>query len=83
MKSVLLGLIKLYQWFSPMLHALCGPGFGCRFTPTCSRYCEEAIQVHGTWYGGWLGMRRVCRCHPWGGSGYDPVPAGPVRKALE
>ena len=46
----------------------------CRFTPTCSQYAIEALQKHGPFKGLWLALRRLLRCHPWGGSGYDPVP---------
>ncbi len=46
----------------------------CRFTPTCSQYALEAIRKHGPVRGGLLAIKRICRCHPWGGSGYDPVP---------
>tara|TARA_B100000900_G_scaffold262266_1_gene223513 strand:- start:712 stop:933 length:222 start_codon:yes stop_codon:yes gene_type:complete len=61
--------IKIYQiLISPLL----GPS--CRFTPTCSQYTIEAIQKHGPFKGGWLGFRRILRCHPWGGCGHDPVP---------
>ena len=49
-------------------------GTRCRFLPTCSTYLAEAVIAHGAVRGGWLGLRRVCRCHPWGGAGYDPVP---------
>lgn len=79
MKFVLLGLIAVYRFLvKPALQFIAGPGGSCRFTPTCSRYCEEAIRVHGAWKGGFLGVRRICRCHPWGGQGYDPVPAKPL-----
>lgn len=53
---------------SPMLPA------SCRFTPTCSQYALEALRKHGPIKGLWLAIRRIARCHPWGGSGYDPVP---------
>ncbi|MDD3108275.1 MAG: membrane protein insertion efficiency factor YidD [Alistipes sp.] len=46
----------------------------CRFTPTCSAYCVEALRKHGLLKGCYLSLRRLMRCHPWGGSGYDPVP---------
>jgi putative membrane protein insertion efficiency factor len=46
----------------------------CRFTPTCSQYFIEALQIHGVIKGSYLGIKRLLRCHPWGGSGYDPVP---------
>ena len=46
----------------------------CRYTPTCSQYAIEAIRKHGPFKGLWLAIKRICRCHPWGGSGYDPVP---------
>jgi len=46
----------------------------CRFTPTCSQYAVEAIRKHGPFKGFWLAVKRISRCHPWGGSGYDPVP---------
>ncbi|HLK27883.1 MAG TPA: membrane protein insertion efficiency factor YidD [Puia sp.] len=62
-------LIKLYQWIiSPIL----GPK--CRFTPTCSHYAVEALKKHGIFKGLWLAIKRILRCHPWGGHGYDPVP---------
>lgn len=62
--------IRFYQLcISPMF-----PG-SCRFTPTCSQYAVEALRVHGPLKGLWLATRRILRCHPWGGSGYDPVPS--------
>ena len=61
--------IKIYQIIiSPLL----GPS--CRFTPTCSQYAVEAIQKYGPVKGSWLSIKRIIKCHPWGGSGYDPVP---------
>lgn len=49
-------------------------GHNCRYQPTCSAYALEALEKHGAVRGGWLTFRRLCRCHPWGSSGYDPVP---------
>jgi putative membrane protein insertion efficiency factor len=66
----LLALIKLYQWvISPIL----GPN-KCRFMPTCSHYAAQALKKHGPFKGTWLAIKRISRCHPWGGKGYDPVP---------
>jgi hypothetical protein len=65
----LLALVWVYRkLISPLL------GVNCRFEPSCSVYAEEALRCYGGLYGGWLVLRRICRCHPWGGSGYDPVP---------
>jgi hypothetical protein len=67
--------IRGYQWtLSPLLSALAGPGNGCRFQPTCSAYFLEAVERYGAWRGGWVGLKRLARCHPWGGQGADPVP---------
>ena len=67
--------IRVYQALvSPLLEMLCGPGGGCRFEPTCSHYFLEACATHGAWRGGWLGVKRIARCQPWGGQGPDPVP---------
>jgi putative membrane protein insertion efficiency factor len=69
------GLVRLYRKvLSPILHAVFGPAYGCRFIPTCSQYVGDALEAHGLMKGGILGLKRICRCHPWGGSGYDPVP---------
>jgi uncharacterized protein len=68
-------LIRGYQvCISPLLSALTGPNGGCRFHPTCSRYFMEAVETHGVSRGSWLGVKRLLRCHPWGGQGFDPVP---------
>jgi len=67
--SIFLVLIRAYQLLlSPML------GASCRYTPTCSQYAIEAIRKHGPFKGGWLALKRISRCHPWGGHGHDPVP---------
>jgi putative membrane protein insertion efficiency factor len=72
----LIGAVRIYRAIiSPMLTAVFTPlGFGCRFHPTCSQYAAKAIRTHGACKGTWLAARRLCRCHPWGGSGHDPVP---------
>ena len=64
----LIAVVKFYQ--------LCISPFtppSCRFTPTCSQYAVEALRKYGPVKGGWLTLKRLARCHPWGGSGYDPV----------
>src|SRR5690349_846825 len=67
--------IRLYRAvLSPLQKVIFGPTAGCRFTPTCSLYAMEAIQVHGALKGSALAAGRLCRCHPWGGCGDDPVP---------
>lgn len=67
--SVLVGMVQVYKrcispYFPP----------SCRFTPTCSTYAIEALRKHGPLRGTWLTLKRILKCHPWGGSGYDPVP---------
>ncbi|MEH0158055.1 membrane protein insertion efficiency factor YidD [Limibacter armeniacum] len=69
MSKVLILFVKFYQlMISPWLPQ------SCRYTPTCSQYMIEAIKKHGPLKGTKLGLKRIGRCHPWGGSGYDPVP---------
>lgn len=69
MKKVFLSLIRFYQkWLSPGLPA------SCRFYPSCSEYTYQAIEKYGALRGGWLGVRRIARCHPFNPGGFDPVP---------
>lgn len=68
-KKLLVWPILFYQRY---ISTLTPPA--CRFTPTCSQYAIEAIEKYGPMKGLWLAIRRISRCHPWGGSGYDPVP---------
>ena len=63
------GAIRTYQHSLSMVL-----GRRCRYLPTCSDYTDDAIQTHGVWAGGWVGLARICRCQPWGGSGFDPPP---------
>jgi uncharacterized protein len=69
LSGLLIGLVRLYQLFiSPLL------GANCRYSPTCSAYMIGSIREWGPLKGTWLGLKRIGRCHPWGGSGHDPVP---------
>lgn len=69
MRRLLLGLVRGYQLFvSPWLPV------ACRYRPTCSQYATEALTRYGAWKGTGLALRRLARCHPWGGQGDDPVP---------
>ncbi len=74
----LVGLVKFYRYaISPLL------GANCRFEPTCANYAIEALETHGALRGGWLALRRLARCHPWGGSGYDPVPGAESQRGSQ
>lgn len=69
LKFIFIGIVRFYQYaISPLFPP------ACRYTPTCSQYTLEAIKVHGALKGARLGFKRISSCHPWGGSGYDPVP---------
>jgi putative membrane protein insertion efficiency factor len=73
----MIGAVRAYKLFvSPLL------GHNCRYLPSCSDYAIEAIRTHGPASGGWLTAKRLCRCHPWGGDGYDPVPPFPIRRPI-
>lgn len=70
-----IGMIRGYQLvLSPLKYFLFGSASSCRFQPTCSEYARQAILKHGALKGSWLALRRISRCHPLGGCGYDPVP---------
>ncbi len=69
LSSLFLALIAFYR---TCISPLTPPA--CRYTPTCSQYAQEAIRKYGPFKGGRLALKRILRCHPWGGSGYDPVP---------
>ena len=74
-QHILIFIVRCYRWgLSPMKTAVFGPAGHCRFTPTCSQYALEAIQTQGALRGIVLAGVRLCRCHPWGGCGHDPVP---------
>ena len=75
MRTVLMALVRFYRgYISPFTPP------SCRYDPTCSAYALEALDRHGAVKGSWMALRRILRCHPWGGSGYDPVPGSPVRE---
>jgi len=75
---ILKGLLKGYKLFiSPFL----GPR--CRFFPSCSDYASESLSFHGVFKGSFLAIKRLLKCHPWGGEGYDPVPRSSLKKSCE
>jgi putative membrane protein insertion efficiency factor len=65
---LLIAMVWIYRWTLGWFM-----GGQCRFNPTCSQYMLDAVAKHGPWRGGWRGIKRICRCHPWGGSGHDPA----------
>jgi putative membrane protein insertion efficiency factor len=68
LKFIPLAIIRFYQYaISPLLKP------SCRFTPSCSQYGLDAVNKYGAFKGSWMALKRIMRCHPWGGSGYDPV----------
>ncbi|NDA27108.1 MAG: membrane protein insertion efficiency factor YidD [Verrucomicrobia bacterium] len=74
MKTAFLFLIRAQRAMAPFWRPLFGaPGPCCRFHPTCSEYAEEAVRLHGILRGSAMALRRLLRCHPWGGDGFDPV----------
>lgn len=83
-QAILIFFVRCYRAaISPVLTTLFGPmGCGCRFHPTCSVYALEALRTHGAWRGSLLTLRRLGRCHPWGGSGEDPVPSPRSRQFI-
>ena len=75
-QRILILLVRLYQaTVSPALAVILGPSARCRYTPSCSAYALEAVRTHGAAAGSWLALKRLARCQPWGGCGWDPVPA--------
>jgi putative membrane protein insertion efficiency factor len=79
MKHILISILRFYKIaISPIFENLFGKG--CRFTPTCSTYTIEALSKYGSVKGTVLGFKRVIRCHPWGGTGWDPIPNKQISK---
>jgi putative membrane protein insertion efficiency factor len=79
---ILVSGARLYRRVvSPAKTVLFGPLAHCRFTPSCSEYALEAVRLHGALAGTWLALKRIGRCHPWGGCGWDPVPSLPSGQA--
>ena len=76
-QHILIFGVHCYRWVpSPAKAFLFGPLGRCRFTPSCSEYALAALRQHGALAGSWLAIKRIGRCHPWGGCGHDPVPPG-------
>jgi putative membrane protein insertion efficiency factor len=80
--AILIFSIRVYRlMISPAQIFLFGPAGGCRFTPTCSQFAIEAVRARGAIAGSRLAAKRICRCHPWGNCGHDPVPLENLQKA--
>jgi uncharacterized protein len=74
LQAILIFAVRVYRWtISPAQVFFFGPTAGCRFTPTCSQYAIDAVRSHGAIAGSWLAAKRICRCHPLGKCGHDPV----------
>ena len=75
LRALLVFLVRIYRWtLSPLKNLLFGAGGCCRYSPSCSCYAMDALRQHGAIRGSWLSLKRIIRCNPWGGEGYDPVP---------
>jgi putative membrane protein insertion efficiency factor len=73
-QHILIFVIRVYRWtISPAQVFFFSPAAGCRFMPTCSQYAVDAVRARGAIVGSWLAAKRICRCHPFGGCGHDPV----------
>ena len=79
MKAVSLALLVLIRGYQLLISPMFPPS--CRYLPTCSDYARQAVTLHGPIVGSWLTLKRLARCHPWGGHGYDPVPDPSPRKS--
>jgi hypothetical protein len=76
--KLMIGIVRFYQLaISPWI------GGRCRYQPTCSQYMIDAVNEWGPLKGGWMGLKRIGRCHPWGGHGFDPVPENPDKEKLD
>jgi len=83
LQHILIFAVRAYRLtVSPAQTFLFGAGSGCRFTPTCSQYALDAVRERGALTGTLLSAKRICRCHPWGGCGHDPVPGKNPQSAV-
>ncbi len=74
LSAVLVGFIRVYQFFSPAKRLILGPHACCKYYPSCSCYAVESIKTHGPFIGSFYAVKRIARCSPWHEGGYDPVP---------